>query len=1635
LLGGRISSPTPAWISELTAKRPAYLKDHRVQDVVVFPGAAFIEMALAAAAESDPGNRPITAEQISIETPLVFSENKQTRLQLSIGADRRLQIHSLWYDEGVERWTRHATGLLSETLPAHDDPLLDHSILHDRLPDFRDGEQIYRHLEDLGLQYGPQFRILDAAWCDRDEALGRMTPTPETEAEAGRYIVHPTLLDASFQLLAALPSERTYLPTSVERIEVYRPGTCAVWAYARKVSQTSKQIVAKVDLADEDGNIVATVHGLVCKLFEDARQTARSRSRPFLYESVWIDATPATTSRPSFVPAPSKLAPILQEWHDRRNIETRRDKFILEASPALELLTTAYFVDAMTALGFDWRASRTFTAEALCRELGISARHVRLVDRMFEHMAVSGYMERADGCWLVCRAPDLPSAAELWPSAVLAHPDCHAELAVIQRCGSKFAAFLRGEEDPLSAIFPVGSSLAEHLYSDSPMIRPYNRVIADAIVEITRQMPKGETLRILEVGAGTGGLTCGLLPLLSLEQTDYVFTDISHGFLNQAKARFRAFPFVRYEILDLERDIGDQGFTDNSFDLIIASNAVHATADLRTTLTNLRRLLLPDGLLALVEVTAPPRWFDITVGLLPGWWAFTDTDLRPRHAIIPASSWISAAAQCGYVDGAAIGDKIGDKPSLQSVILGRKPGDATQSGVAPAPSLPHDIRLDPRTPLVLLPDTLGVAQQLAAIFESLDFQVVLVEPAYRDFSEQLGLLAQANPDDVDGPTPAPVLVDLRNLTEDNSNTDAHRRPSILATSACVDLQELVVALSGQRWPGKPDLWVVTNGTETVGGTRTIALSQAPVRGFARVAMNEYAELNTYLIDLSPDPRQVEIAALAREILAGGDEDDVALRGNRRFVSRVVTHRNLQDPGTAVFHTIGERQPHGGSLAFVGEAPPPPGPDHVQVRICAAGLNYKDFARQAGLLETDIDDRGLEMAGIVTAVGERVTQWAPGDCVMGIVRNSLSNPITTDPRLLVPKPAEFSFEEAAGIPIVFASAYQALKRQARLAPGESILIHSASGGLGLAAVQVARALGATVFATAGNDEKRMYLRGLGVSYVGDSRSTKFTDEILALTDGQGVDVVLNTLPARMNPHNIRLLKPGGGRLVDLSNLHFDAKLDHGLLKKGGQFASFDLSVLSETDRDYTANLLQDVARLFERGELRPVPYRQVPLERAAEAIYSLRKAAHVGKIVVSMSDSAVDVIPCAGDMTLRPDASYLVAGGLSGFGLALAKWLARQGARHLVLVGRSGDAHPDARAGVAELRAGGVQVEAVAADMAVPEQMASLIAHFGREYPPLRGVVHSAMVLSDGPIRELTRERIETVMVPKVDVAWNLHRLTLDLPLDFFLMQSSISGVYGNRDQANYAAANEYLEALARHRRANGLPALTIAWGVIGSTGYVFRDRTVNQLFNRVGIYELPLEQAWAAIAHGLHTGASNLCAGITDWAMVGQYFVSASSPRFSLLLHGRTDGATTEGSGGARTRIDLGAFATPEERRQHLEEVLIREVSAVLGTDPASLDLTRPLANFGFDSLMAAELIVAIEKATGHGFSRMSLLRQDVTTAELVDQIASVMSGMPSTATDGSRDNMVGELRIEELSDREVEGMLRELATEDARDV
>lgn len=767
------------------------------------------------------------------------------------------------------------------------------------------------------------------------------------------------------------------------------------------------------------------------------------------------------------------------------------------------------------------------------------------------------------------------------------------------------------------------------------------------------------------------------------------------------------------------------------------------------------------------------------------------------------------------------------------------------------------------------------------------------------------------------------------------------------------------------------LSVITRCAQPVDDHATSA-AHGGLLGLARVVMNEHQDLRCRVIDI--DAADLEAAALIAE-LRGGGEEEVALRGSRRLVPRLVRFspklRGLSGSG-APFRLEIIKPGSFDQIAFRRHARRAPEEGEVEVEVQTAGLNFRDVMKVLGIypIEQPVDQLlGDECAGRVVAVGAGVTHLGVGDEVILISPGCFAKFVTAHSAFVVRKPARISFEDAATIPVTFLTAHYALNHLARLSCGERVLIHAAAGGVGLAAIQIAKLAGAEIFATAGNDMKRDLVRSLGAAHVMDSRTLEFADEVMKITGGRGVDVVLNSLAGEAIAKSLSCLAPYGRFLeIGKRDIYQNSRMGLRPFSRNLSFFAIDLSQLLRDRPAFIAQMSGDLMRRFESGELVPLPHRSWPVTQAAGAFREMAQGRHTGKIVLSLNAGDVRVQPDSGErLHLDPDATYLVTGGVRGFGLAIAEWMVGRGARNLVLVGASEASASAAKEHLAGAVANGLNLLTAAVDVSDVEALAGLLSNIQTTMPPLRGVIHAAMKMDDGLLSQLTPARLWSVIGPKAGGAWNLHVQTKGLPLDFFVMTSSVSAMVGNPGQGNYAAANAFLDALAHHRRALGLPALSINWGHLGEVGYAARHANVSGHLERYGVAPIGLKDALEMLERLLRSDVAEAAAMRIDWARWADANprVKKSSRYEGLISTGAAESLPDGSSGG----IAAAVLAASGAGRIQLLETFIGDVAArVLGMPSSQIDPARPLSEFGLDSLLGIELVNRIEEGLGLRF-------------------------------------------------------------------
>ena len=739
------------------------------------------------------------------------------------------------------------------------------------------------------------------------------------------------------------------------------------------------------------------------------------------------------------------------------------------------------------------------------------------------------------------------------------------------------------------------------------------------------------------------------------------------------------------------------------------------------------------------------------------------------------------------------------------------------------------------------------------------------------------------------------------------------------------------------------VWFVTSGAQVLERERVGELSGAVLWGLGKVVALEAAHLRTRMIDVEPGVAS-PVPDLLNEFMYPDPENHIAYRSGRRLAARLVRPDAVSGRLALPEEPDWVLEPDGGGVFDRPQIKSLPAraleAREVRVAVEAAGLNFWDVFRSLGFIEEG--DLGREMCGYVVATGSDVSNVSVGDHVVGLGFGAFAPEMVTHEELVAPAPEGVSVSALATIPSAFVSAALSFQLSG-LEAGDRVLIHAGAGGVGTAAIQLAQAAGAEVYATA-SIPKHDFVRSLGVDHIFDSRETGFGELILAATDGAGVDVVLNSLTSEgFIDASLACLAPGG-RFVELARRDILTEEEMSEVRPDVSYDILELDVLKKTDPEWVGETLREVMAQLSAGVLRPLIHSRWPLAEAGPALAFMRAARHLGKIVVTNNPLARG--------RLREDRTYLVTGGLGGIGVAVANWLADRGAGAIVLNGRR-DPDPEAAEAIEALRRRGVRVEVELADVTDTDAVDAMLARMDEQLPPLGGVIHSVGVLSDAALTNQTWASFERVLWPKIVGAWHLHRATEDRDLDLFVLFSSRVGVMGNPGQANHAAANAFLDQLAGHRRALGLPGQAMAWGAWSEIGEAAEQRErIEQRRAALGGRWFTPQQGIRAMERLVRQDATTSVVMSMDWSVFGEA-VEDRPPLLEDLLSSGSDGADESApADDLLTQLRGGPAAAPE---QVLVSFLQQEVQAVLRL-PKAPSPTVGFFDLGMDSLMAVEL-------------------------------------------------------------------------------
>jgi acyl transferase domain-containing protein len=819
--------------SEIDADRLPFFAGHRIRDAVVLPASAYVEMVAAAAGEVLGGDS-VRIDGLSILEPLTLQSNAPRRVQLIVRSPadgpRTVEVFAA-ADQGGSSWTRHATATV-----AMDDE-------RDAIP-----------------TAAPQNDVVSDVHLPADLA-----------DESGLYRIHPALLDACIQPVSALLADRSpsreqgYVLMAIDRVSCRAKAGARVRSHVRLAGVNGATASVDLTLVGEDGTSVATLTGMRFRQTTAAAMLGSSAVDESLYVVEWQD-----DARAAFVSAGDvgAIAGGLEATFDARRREHDIDlyeAFLFE----IDAFSIGYIAMVLVELGASIAVGSRLDPDALARAAGVSKRFERLWARLFDMLADAGMVAAHDEGWTIVRevAPvderDIASLRERYPAYTL-------ELDVFVRCAGRVAQVLRGGFDPLQLLFPNASMDAvEQLVEAAPFGRLMNGIVRDAIAGAVTAAGPTRPLRVLEIGAGTGGTSSFVLPILPADRTEYVFTDISPAFLSRARRKFADYPFVRYQLLDIEADPVDQQLSPASFDIVIAANVCHATRDLRATLTHAGRVLAPGGLLVLLEVVCPQRIVDLTFGLTDGWWRFNDYDLRREHPLLPRARWIELLSEMGFEGVTAVPGvaSAGDTP--QAVILGR----------AARASRALD-RADGGERWMLVCDDPAVGEAACEIARRCGDDLVLASTV-ADVRARLDRDARA----IDRPLRGVIYAADPRITPDDPETRFDEQVAS-ATRGALELMQALIAVDR---PPRPKLWIATRGSQHAGDAVPLAVAHAPLWGLGRTFAVEHPELWGGLVDLdaaAASPHQIAADLVEAAMNTTGGDDHIAMRHGRRHVARL-----------------------------------------------------------------------------------------------------------------------------------------------------------------------------------------------------------------------------------------------------------------------------------------------------------------------------------------------------------------------------------------------------------------------------------------------------------------------------------------------------------------------------------------------------------------------------------------------------------------------------------------------------------------------------------------------------------------------------------------------------------------------------
>ncbi|OHW99219.1 polyketide synthase [Colletotrichum incanum] len=1393
LLGSRVlgtSETEPSWRCLLSVDRVPWIKDHCIGSDIVFPAAGYIGMAGEAVRQLSK-HTSFTIRKTHVMKALVFPPRQTIELLTSVRRERLTDTEmSDWWQltiqsySSADAWRTHCTCYIkSGIVKSRRVPVMERdSFLKATQP-----SRWYKAMSRVGYNYGPRFKGM--------RTIRSSVTSPAVEVEISEcdttgsttqsYAMHPIAIDHVIQSLVIANSsgeprllDKLYLPTYIDEISI-RGGSASERLLVQTIKTGRKDHchgnTAGMIPEDSSGRPVIFMKGLRFLPIEIIDPTGSKSKISRMTRMVW--------------------EPDVDLWDSVKLIQSISSP---EFPDIHQLLEELFLLCGYLALQDVHRVdlSSQETQTHLKKHYYWLKRHINKSTKSWSELTVDEIHERINRINL---------KLERTPASAVG--------ILIKRCYTHAKPLYNSQMGPLE-VFLKDNALHDlydwmnSLFTYKPLLRLLSH-------------KRGRHLRILEIGAGTGGLTARILNHLTDCFDDgkvlgkYVFTDVSAGFFPAAKSRFEAIPegFLDYRVLDISRDPADQGFSNERYDLIVASNVLHATPDLTRTLQHVRKLVKPQGMLLMHELCCETKWINFIMGYLPGWW-FGECDGRLEQPYISPKEWENRLVAAGFSKPDVIYDAE-QQYRLNATIVAR-----------PVPSTGMNTVTFGDITILCEEKSHPVVVNLRDLLQNQGYSVTCTTLSAEHIQSHSAVIS---------------VIDLcrgegyfHNMIQ--TNLDAFKR--LLRSLQENNIPLLWITRPCQINPVDPTYATVLGVARTVRIEMGLSFSTVEVEGVDSDALHAISRVlrRTLLQHDVSQSRQDEDMEFS--ISSGG-----ILIPRCKWLPITCALQAKAPPSPVKMLQI----PRRGALQSLhwlshrlSEVLPS---DHVQVKVQAAGLNFKDVVTAMGLINPSTPNGlGCEASGIVTSTGSSVTNFRVGDRVMLFAPQAacFSTDIQASAQLCVRIPDSISFSDAAGMPCIFVTVLRALWEKGGLRTGQSVLIHSAAGGVGIAAMQIAQWMGATVYVTVGNDEKADFVSlewNIPREHIFSSRDTSFVNGVKEATSGRGVDVVLNSLSGELLHASWDCVAPHG-TFIELGKRDTLAggKLTMAAFDENRSFIGVEMAKLAVQEPSIITRLLKKCVELYEQGHITPVRPTQVfSCQDIEDAFRNLYKGNHIGKVVVDLGKEKVaglDVARPTPTPMFCDKSAYLLVGGMAGLGASIAHWMASHGAKNFFFLSRSAGSGSGDQTLLAELRGRKCDAEAIPCDVADETKLKAAVSKVSSS-KRISGVLHLAMVLSDAVLLDLTLSQWKTATSPKIRGTWNLHR-ALPADLDFFVLFGSTSGIHGYPGQANYAAANTFLDAFAQYRHGLGLACSVLDLGGVEDVGYVSRTQEVEDAMRKTG---------------------------------------------------------------------------------------------------------------------------------------------------------------------------------------------------------